>query len=93
VDQYLSGRQQTPPEPVRPAEPKVAKNAWQAKKDLDRLERRIERLGEREAELHDLMAAHATDHEKLLTLDAELRSVRAERVETEEQWLELADDA
>jgi ATP-binding cassette subfamily F protein uup len=39
------------------------------------------------------MAGHATDHEKLLTLDAELRTVRAEREETEEQWLKLADDA
>jgi ATP-binding cassette subfamily F protein uup len=93
VDEYLSRRRQTTPtpEPVRPAEPKVAKNAWQAKKDLDRLERRIERLGDREAELHDLMASHATDHEKLLTLDAELRTVRTEREEAEEQWLELAE--
>jgi ATP-binding cassette subfamily F protein uup len=95
VEEYLQRRRSALPqaEPARPAEPKVAKNAWQAKKDLDRLERRIERLGEREAELHDLMAGHATDHEKLLTLDAELRSVRAEREEIEEQWLELADDA
>jgi ATP-binding cassette subfamily F protein uup len=97
VEEYLQRRQRTPePAPARAvaaAEPKVAKNAWQAKKDLDRLERRIERLGEREAELHDLMASHATDHEKLLTLDAELRAVRTEREEIEEQWLELADDA
>ena len=97
VEEYLQRRQRTPePAPARAvaaAEPKVAKNAWQAKKDLDRLERRIERLGEREAELHDLIASHATDHEKLLTLDAELRAVRTEREETEEQWLELADDA
>jgi ATP-binding cassette subfamily F protein uup len=96
VEEYLQRRHRTPePAPVRAAteEPKVAKNAWQAKKDLDRLERRIERLGEREAELHDLMASHATDHEKLLTLDAELRTVRTEREEVEEQWLELADDA
>ena len=95
VEEYLDRRSRTTPEPARPAEPKpaVAKNAWQAKKDLDRLERRIERLGERETELHDLMADHATDHEKLLTLDAELRAVRTEREETEEQWLELAEDA
>jgi ATP-binding cassette subfamily F protein uup len=97
VEEYLQRRQRTPEPPparaVAAAEPKVAKNAWQAKKDLDRLERRIERLGERETELHDLMASHATDHEKLLTLDAELRAVRTEREETEEQWLELADDA
>jgi ATP-binding cassette subfamily F protein uup len=96
VEEYLDRRRsRTPSEPTRPADPKpaVAKNAWQAKKDLDRLERRIERLGEREAELHDLMTEHATDHEKLLTLDAELRSVRTEREQTEEQWLELAEDA
>ncbi len=100
VEEYLERRRRTtPPSPaepspsVRAAEPKPVKNAWQAKKDLDRLERRIERLGEREAELHDLMASHATDHEKLLTLDAELRSVRTEREEAEEDWLELADDA
>jgi ABC transport system ATP-binding/permease protein len=96
VEEYLQRHHRTPePAPVRAvaAEPKVAKNAWQSKKDLDRLERRIERLGEREAELHDLMASHATDHEKLLTLDAELRAVRTEREEIEEQWLELAEDA
>jgi ATP-binding cassette subfamily F protein uup len=39
------------------------------------------------------MAGYASDHEKLLALDAEPRSVRAEREETEEQWLEPADDA
>jgi ATP-binding cassette subfamily F protein uup len=92
VDEYLERRTKSPEPPVRTAESKPAKNAWQAKKDLDRLERRIERLGERETELHDLMAAHATDHEKLLTLDADLRAVRAEREDAEEQWLELADD-
>jgi ATP-binding cassette subfamily F protein uup len=97
VDEYLERRRRrTEPEPVRPAaaaKPAPAKNAWQAKKDLDRLERRIERLGARESELHDLMAEHATDHEKLLALDEELRTVRAEREETEERWLELAEDA
>jgi ATP-binding cassette subfamily F protein uup len=102
VDEYLDRRRRrTSPEPVRSAEArpappknaKNAKNAWQAKKDLDRLERRIDRLGVREAELHDLMAEHATDHEKLLALDEELRAVRAEREEIEEQWLELAEDA
>src|SRR5262249_5629450 len=46
VGEYLDRRRAaTPapvPEPVRGTEPKVAKNAWQAKKDLDRIERRIE---------------------------------------------------
>jgi hypothetical protein len=38
------------------------------------------------------MAGYATDHEKLLALDAEPRSVRGEREEIAEQWLEPADD-
>ncbi len=93
VEEYLDRRRNRPAEQPRPQaqEQSTTKNAWQVKKDLDRLERRIERLGVREAELHDLMAAHATDHEKLLALDAELKTVRAEREESEEQWLELAD--
>ncbi|MCO5992817.1 ABC-F family ATP-binding cassette domain-containing protein [Actinoallomurus rhizosphaericola] len=97
VDEYLDRRRRSEPEPqpvrAAAAEPKPAKNSWQAKKELDRLERRIEKLGTREAELHELMAAHATDHEKLLELDAELKTVRAEREEIEEQWLILADEA
>jgi ATP-binding cassette subfamily F protein uup len=98
VDEYLDRRRRrrTPPPSERPAEPPkttASKNAWQTKKDLDRLERRISRLSERETELHDLMAQHATDHEKLLTLDEELRTVRTEREELEEQWLELAENA
>ncbi|MCO5972853.1 ABC-F family ATP-binding cassette domain-containing protein [Actinoallomurus soli] len=97
VDEYLDRRRRSEPEPqpvrAAAAEPKPAKNSWQAKKELDRLERRIEKLGAREAELHELMAAHATDHEKLLELDAELKTVRAEREEIEEQWLILADEA
>jgi ABC transport system ATP-binding/permease protein len=89
VEEYLARRRE-PPRPVWG--PKAAKNAWQAQKDLDRLERRIERLAEREAELHELMAAHATDHERLLEIDTELKAVRAERDEAEDRWLELAED-
>lgn len=41
--------------------------------------------------MHDLLAAHATDHAKLSELDAELRAVRAERAQAEDSWLALAD--
>jgi ABC transport system ATP-binding/permease protein len=90
VEEYLARRRESPP-PAAPA-PKPAKNTWHAKKDLDRLERRIERLTHREGELHELMAAHATDHERLLEIDSELKAVRAEREEAEDRWLELAED-
>jgi ABC transport system ATP-binding/permease protein len=90
VEEYLARRRTTPRQAVRA--PKATRDAWQAKKDLDRLERRIERLAAREAELHELMAAHATDHERLIEIDAELKAVRAEREEAEDRWLELAED-
>jgi ABC-type multidrug transport system ATPase subunit len=61
------------------------------RKELTRLERQVERLTEREAGLHERLAQHATDYEKLADLDAELRAVQAERARTEEEWLALAE--
>jgi ATP-binding cassette subfamily F protein uup len=68
-----------------------AAEARAAKKELARLERQLHRLEQREAELHDQLATHATDYEKVSTLDAALREVRAERARVEEEWLTLAD--
>jgi ABC transport system ATP-binding/permease protein len=62
-----------------------------AKKELTRLERLVGKLEEREGRLHEQLATHATDYEKVSALDTELRSVRAERATAEEQWLELAE--
>jgi ATP-binding cassette subfamily F protein uup len=62
-----------------------------AQKELTRLERSIARLEQREASLHDQMATHATDYEKVTALDAELRSVRDEKAGLEEAWLALAE--
>ncbi len=64
-----------------------------AKKELSRLERQIAKLDQREAALHEQMATHATDYEKVSTLDAELREVLAERASVEHTWLELAERA
>jgi ABC transport system ATP-binding/permease protein len=61
------------------------------KKELARLERLVGKLEEREARLHEQLAAHATDYEKVTTLDAELREVQAERARTEDAWITLAD--
>jgi len=61
-----------------------------AKKELARLERQVSKLEQREAELHEQLASHATDYEKVSTLDAELRRVQTERAAAEDQWLDLA---
>jgi ATP-binding cassette subfamily F protein uup len=60
------------------------------RKELQRLERQLERLSAREAELTEQLAANATDYEKLTALGAELRSAQAERSGAEDRWLTLA---
>jgi ABC transport system ATP-binding/permease protein len=62
-----------------------------ARKELARLDRQLQTLGDREARLHDRMAASASDHEAVLALDADLRALHAERTALEERWLELAE--
>jgi ATP-binding cassette subfamily F protein uup len=59
---------------------------------LTRLERQVDRLHQREAQLHEQLAAHATDYQKVAELDATLREVQAERSQVEEAWLVLAEE-
>ncbi|CNF39220.1 ABC transporter-like protein [Mycobacterium tuberculosis] len=106
VDEYLERRAAgTAPKPgaapaaaAKPAEqaaPPKAKGGgqdWKARKELDRLERRLEKLAGQEAELHEQLAAHATDYAKLQELDGRLREIQAEAASVEEEWLMLAED-
>ena len=62
-----------------------------ARKELARLERALEKSASREAQLHDDMAAAATDHGRLGELDAELRALLAEREDLEAAWLEASE--
>ena len=59
----------------------------QARKEVARLERRIERLSDRETELGEQMAQAATDAAALAPLAREQADVAREREELEEQWL------
>jgi ATP-binding cassette subfamily F protein uup len=63
-----------------------------ARKELQRLERQVEKAAAREAALHGQLAANAADYEKLTALGAELSAVRAERAALEERWLEVASE-
>src|SRR5690606_21907800 len=62
-----------------------------ARKELARLERRLEKLTTREAELQEQLAAHATDYSKLTELTGQWEQAKAERVRVEEEWLALAE--
>jgi ABC transport system ATP-binding/permease protein len=64
-----------------------------ARKELQRLERQIERVTGREQELTEALAASASDYTRLIELGAELRAAQAERARLEEEWLVAAEDA
>ncbi len=60
------------------------------RKEIQRLEREIERRSGRERELHELMARSATDHARLAELTAELEQIVDERDALESEWIETA---
>jgi ABC transport system ATP-binding/permease protein len=76
---------------ARRAQGDTRADARAARRELIRLERRIATLEKEEARLHEQLAAHATDHERVLELDTRLREVTAEKDGAESAWLELAE--
>jgi ABC transport system ATP-binding/permease protein len=64
----------------------------EARKELARLDRQLERLSGRENELHTSLAGAAADYERLIELGDDLRAVQAEKAVLEDRWLELAEE-
>ncbi|MFI2570393.1 ATP-binding cassette domain-containing protein [Cellulosimicrobium funkei] len=64
-----------------------------AKKEINRIERRLSKIAEAEGRLHEKIAANATDFAAVAELDAELRTLAAEKDELEAAWLEAAEVA
>ncbi|MEU6174287.1 ABC-F family ATP-binding cassette domain-containing protein [Streptantibioticus parmotrematis] len=100
VDEYLERRQaaiEAAPKPQAVAaateRPKSsAADQRAAQKELQRIERQLDRIGDKEAKLHARIADNPTDFEAVAKLDAELRGLRDEREDLETRWLELAED-
>ncbi|GGZ99418.1 ABC-F family ATP-binding cassette domain-containing protein [Streptomyces echinoruber] len=103
IDEYLERRQRmeqraaasAPAAAPRPAAGKPEKSAADqraAKKELQKIERQLDRIAEQESALHARIAEHATDFAKVAELDAELRELAGRREELELRWLELAED-
>jgi ABC transport system ATP-binding/permease protein len=92
VDEYLDRvraiRRPAPARPAAAAAPAAQERA--ARKELQRLERQLERLSARESELAARLAANATDYEMLTSLGADLKATQAEKEDLEERWLALA---
>jgi len=98
VDDYLARRRAdreaaTAPSAARRAQGDTRAEARATRRELIRLERRIATLERQEAHLHEELARHATDHERVLELDTRLRQIGAEKDEAESAWLELAETA
>ncbi|MFE8915659.1 ABC-F family ATP-binding cassette domain-containing protein [Streptomyces globisporus] len=105
IDEYLERRQRmeeaatpsaaaAPRSSSAPAAPAVSAQASRAaKKELQKVERQLDKLSTRETTLHKQIADNATDFEKVAKLDTELRELVTERDELEMRWLELAEDA
>jgi ABC transport system ATP-binding/permease protein len=64
-----------------------------ARKEMQRLERQLERLTTREAELTAELAANASDYVALTELGAQLRGVQEERGRLEDEWLAAAEES
>jgi ATP-binding cassette subfamily F protein uup len=62
-----------------------------ARKALARIDRQLERVAAREAELNAAIVEAGQDYEKLTGLSAELDQVAAERESLELEWLEVAE--
>jgi ATP-binding cassette subfamily F protein uup len=95
VDEYLDRVRaaRAAPAPSAPATAVPRSSAAEersARKELQRLERQMERLSARETELTAQLAANATDYEKLTTLGADLKATQAEKADIEERWLTVA---
>ncbi|MGA4958671.1 ABC-F family ATP-binding cassette domain-containing protein [Streptomyces lavendulocolor] len=101
IDEYLERRRRMietaapAPAAVAPAagREKSAGDARAAKKELQKIERQLDKVSEKEARLHTQIADDATDFEKVAKLDAELRELASQREDLETRWLELAEDA
>ncbi|WP_019144849.1 ABC-F family ATP-binding cassette domain-containing protein [Aeromicrobium massiliense] len=97
VEEYLRLRSLSrelaaPPAPTpasaRPATSSAVQR--QARKDVERLERQLTKVGEREAALETQMVEHATDAHRLGRLAKEHADLVAEREALEVAWLDAA---
>jgi ABC transport system ATP-binding/permease protein len=94
IEEYLTRRQPAPaPLPAPPATGGSTPAAGQraARKELARLERQLERLAGREAELQEQILQRAADPGAFRELDSELRTVLAAKDDLETRWLHVAD--
>jgi ATP-binding cassette subfamily F protein uup len=80
------GAEATPPDAKASAAERRA-----ASKELARLERKLDSLHAKEAKLHDALAAAATEPDRLIDLNTQLKALIVEKDEIEQRWLETSE--
>jgi ATP-binding cassette subfamily F protein uup len=96
IDEYLTRYRPAPAQVAAPPAatgPTPAAQLRTARKELARLERQIERLAGREAELQQRIIQQAADPAAFRELEGELREVLAAKDDLETRWLEVAEAA
>jgi ATP-binding cassette subfamily F protein uup len=96
IDEYLARYRPAPAQVAAPSAatgPTHAAQLRAARKELARLERQLERLAGREADLQQQIIQRAADPVAFRELDSELRAVLAAKDDLETRWLEVAEAA
>ncbi|MBV8932943.1 MAG: ABC-F family ATP-binding cassette domain-containing protein, partial [Kutzneria sp.] len=95
IEEYLRRRDallaQDRPSTPEPARGGTGAQQRAARKELARLERKLDSLAEKESRLHASLAEAATQPDRLLALDSELRALSSEKSHVEEQWMAAAE--
>ena len=97
VEEYLDRIDRQRSHPARPAyapgsPASAAARQRAARKELDRLERQLDRVSGQEAELTAALAEHASDYARLIELGAQLRAVQEQKADLEDRWLTVAEE-
>lgn len=73
------------------SEPTVSKLSYEQRKELNRLEKEIEKLEEKKAEITQKFDDPGLGHEEILKWSAELEKIQMQLEEKEMRWMELAE--
>ncbi len=95
VEQYVQQRRGAP-DPVAASPrghvaPPSGAMIRAGRKEVQRLERALDKLSARESTLHEQMVMSASDHARLRELQSELTAVLAERDDLEACWMEVSE--
>ncbi len=97
IDQYLELRGGAPPAPTPVAKKSAAKKSSSgsalkaARKEIQKHERELETLTERERVVHELMVEASSNHMRLTDLNNELKTLHGRRELAEAAWLEASE--